>query len=57
MPILFWRQAMPVANRNDTIETVDIMPTLAAMLRVRVDSASIDGKCLTGIQGVACPPR
>ena len=57
VPILFWRPAMPAANRNDTIQTVDIMPTLAAMLGIRLDPASIDGKCLTGIQGVACPPR
>ena len=57
VPILFWRPAMPAANRNESIETVDIMPTLAAMLGVRVDPATIDGECLTGIQGVACPPR
>jgi hypothetical protein len=57
VPILFWRPAMPAANRNDSIETVDIMPTLAAMLGVPIDPASIDGECLTGIQGVACPPR
>ena len=57
VPILFWRPAMPAANRNDSIETVDIMPTLAAMLGIAVDPASIDGECLTGIQGVACPPR
>jgi hypothetical protein len=57
VPILFWRRAMPAANRNESIETVDIMPTLAAMLGVRVDPATVDGECLTGIQGVACPPR
>jgi len=57
VPILFWRPAMPAANRNDSIETVDIMPTLAAMLGVRIDPASVDGECLTGIQSVACPPR
>ncbi|MBA3512029.1 alkaline phosphatase family protein [Sphingomonas sp.] len=57
VPILFWRPAMPPANRNEAIETVDIMPTLAAMLGIQVDPASIDGKCLTGVQGVACPPR
>jgi predicted AlkP superfamily pyrophosphatase or phosphodiesterase len=55
VPILFWRRAMPAANRNESIETVDIMPTLAAMIGVRVDPASVDGECLTGIQGVACP--
>ena len=57
VPILFWRPAMPAANRNDSIETVDIMPTLAAMLGLRIDPASVDGECLTGIDGVACPPR
>jgi predicted AlkP superfamily pyrophosphatase or phosphodiesterase len=57
VPILFWSRAMPAANRNESIETVDIMPTLAAMLGVRIDPASIDGECLTGIQGVACPSR
>ncbi len=57
VPIVFWRRAMPAANRNDSIETVDIMPTLAAMLGLRIDPASIDGECLTGIEGVACPPR
>jgi len=33
------------------------MPTLAAMFGLRIDAAGIDGKCLTGIQGIACPPR
>ena len=57
VPILFWRSAMPAANRNEAIETVDIMPTLAAMLGLRVDPGSIDGKCLDGIQGIACSPH
>ncbi|HEU5285831.1 MAG TPA: alkaline phosphatase family protein, partial [Sphingomicrobium sp.] len=57
VPILFWRPAMASADRNEAVETVDILPTLAAMLGLRVDSASIDGRCLAGIQGVACPPR
>ena len=57
VPILFWRPGMTAADRSDAIETVDIMPTLAAMLGLGIDSAAIDGKCLTGIQGIACPPR
>jgi predicted AlkP superfamily pyrophosphatase or phosphodiesterase len=57
VPILFWRPAMTAADRSEAVETVDIMPTLAAMLGLRIDSAAIDGKCLTGIQGIACPPR
>ena len=57
VPILFWRPGMAAADRNEAIETVDIMPTLGAMLGLRVDPASIDGKCLAGVQGVACPSR
>jgi arylsulfatase A-like enzyme len=57
VPILFWRPAMAASNRDDHVETVDIMPTLAAMLGLAVDSSAIDGECLTRIQGIACPPR
>ena len=57
VPILFWRAGMAAANRDEPVETVDIMPTLAAMLGLGVDSSSVDGKCLAGIQSVACPPR
>jgi len=42
---------------NDSIETADIMPTLAAAIGLPVDQKSIDGECLTGIQGVNCPAR
>ncbi|MEO8547384.1 MAG: alkaline phosphatase family protein [Sphingomicrobium sp.] len=57
VPILFWRPGMGPADRNEAVETVDIMPTLGAMLGLRVESRTIDGKCLAGIQGVACPAR
>jgi len=57
VPILFWRPAMRPTHRNEPISTVDIMPTLAAMLGVPVDAAPIDGKCLKRIEGIACPPR
>jgi predicted AlkP superfamily pyrophosphatase or phosphodiesterase len=57
VPILFWRPGMTAANRDEAVETVDIMPTLAAMLGLAVDSAAIDGKCLSGIEGLACPLR
>ena len=57
VPILFWRPTMTAADRNEAVETVDIMPTLAAMLGLRIEAASIDGKCLAGIQRIACPPR
>ena len=46
VPILFWRRGMPHTERNESIETVDIMPTLAAAIGLAVDQKSIDGKCL-----------
>jgi len=57
VPILFWRPRMAAANRNDAAETVDIMPTLAAMLGLRIEARGIDGKCLSGIQAITCPAR
>jgi hypothetical protein len=33
------------------------MPTIAAMIGVPVDRASIDGRCLAGIGAIACPAR
>ncbi len=56
VPILFWRKGMTAASRDDPADTVDIMPTLAAMLGLPV-TEPIDGRCLTGISGVACPAR
>ncbi|MFL6751157.1 MAG: alkaline phosphatase family protein [Sphingomicrobium sp.] len=55
VPILFWRHGMITSDRNEAIETADIMPTLAASLGLAVDQKSIDGKCLTGIPSVGCP--
>ena len=57
VPILFWRRGMARTERNDAIETVDIMPTLAASLGLAIDQNSIDGECLSGIQGIVCPSR
>jgi phosphonoacetate hydrolase len=53
VPILFWRKGMAPANRSEAVETVDILPTLAAMIGLPVDSATVDGKCLS-VQGAAC---
>jgi hypothetical protein len=55
VPILFWRPGMQASLRDDAIETVDIMPTLAAMIGVPVAAGSTDGHCLQGVDGVACP--
>jgi arylsulfatase A-like enzyme len=55
VPILFWRPGMQASLRDDAIETVDIMPTLAAMIGLPLDAGSTDGHCLQGVDGVACP--
>jgi len=43
------------ANREDHVETVDIMPTLSAMLGLS-GTGAVDGHCLAGISGIACAP-
>lgn len=57
VPILFWRKGMPASNRSEAIETVDIMPTLAASIGLAIDANSIDGECLGGVSGINCPSR
>jgi hypothetical protein len=56
VPILFWRKAMAAANRNESIETADIMPTLAASIGLTVDPRKIDGHCVS-VQGISCSAR
>jgi predicted AlkP superfamily pyrophosphatase or phosphodiesterase len=55
VPILFWRKGMPAAPSNAPVDTVDILPTLAAEIGLPVAQGSIDGHCLGGVPGVACP--
>jgi hypothetical protein len=57
VPIAFWRKGMAPTDHQEPVETVDIMPTLAAMLGLQLAPPSIDGKCLAGVPGVVCPTR
>lgn len=57
VPILFWRPGFSGAARDSAADTVDIMPTLAAMIGLDVAGRSIDGKCLDNVSGAICPPR
>ena len=57
VPILFWRRGAAPAAPQQAVETTDIMPTLAAMLGIRVGPPAIDGHCLSGVLGVTCPAR
>ncbi len=57
VPILFWRAGMAGSAPEEAIETIDIMPTLAAIIGVDIAPGSIDGKCLRDVSSVACPTR
>jgi arylsulfatase A-like enzyme len=57
VPIAFWRKGMTPSGHEEPVETADIMPTLAAMIGLPLAAPAIDGHCLTGIPGVACPTR
>jgi arylsulfatase A-like enzyme len=45
VPILFWRKGMTGFEQPLSVETVDIAPTLAALIGVKVP-VQIDGRCL-----------
>jgi arylsulfatase A-like enzyme len=55
VPILFWRAGMRAESREEPIQTVDIMPTLAAMIGLPIAPGSIDGHCLVQLPTVSCP--
>ena len=46
VPILFWRKDMVPFEQPLSVETVDIMPTLAALIHVPIPPGAIDGRCL-----------
>ena len=56
VPILFWRRGMQSADRSDHISTVSILPTVAAQIGLALPPR-LDGRCLDGVEGVACPVR
>lgn len=57
VPILFWWPGMQGFEQPNSIQTVDIMPTLAALIGLRVPDGEIDGMCrdLDAGQGSTCP--
>jgi len=46
VPILFWRKGMTGFEQPSPIETVDIAPTLVALLGLPVKPGAFDGRCL-----------
>ncbi|HWU91983.1 MAG TPA: alkaline phosphatase family protein, partial [Sphingomicrobium sp.] len=57
VPIVFWRRGMAARTVETPADTVDIMPTLAAIIGLPVASGSVDGICLRAVAGAACPAR
>lgn len=59
VPILFWRKGVTGFEQPMSVETVDIMPTLAGVLGLDVPADEIDGRCLDLDAGPAttCPDR
>lgn len=46
VPMLFWRKGMRAFEQPAPVETVDIAPTLAALLGLKVSEGAFDGRCL-----------
>ena len=51
VPILFWRRGLTPFEQPLTVETVDILPTLAALIDLDIPAGTIDGRCLDLIEG------
>ena len=51
VPILFWRKGLSHFEQPLGVETVDILPTLAALIKLPVAKDQIDGRCLDLIAG------
>jgi len=46
VPILFWRKGLIPFEQPLAVETVDILPTLAAVAKLPIPPGEIDGRCL-----------
>jgi predicted AlkP superfamily pyrophosphatase or phosphodiesterase len=59
VPILFWRKGIAPFEQPLGVETVDIMPTLAAAIGLPLAATGIDGRCLDLVAGPAtsCPSK
>jgi hypothetical protein len=58
VPMLFWRSGLAGFEQPNPVETVDIAPTLAALLGLPASQGEFDGRCLDidGGAGDTCAP-
>lgn len=56
VPMLFWRKGLSGFEQPAPVETVDIAPTLAALVGLKVPEGDFDGRCLDidGGEGDSC---
>ncbi len=59
VPMLFWRKGMAGFEQPAPVETVDIAPTLAALLGLKTTEGQFDGRCLDLDPGPgnSCPAK
>lgn len=59
VPILFWRKGQTGFEQPISVETVDILPTLAGVIGLPIPPEEIDGRCLDLDAGpeTTCPAR
>jgi len=57
VPMLFWRKGMTGFEQPLSVETVDIAPTLAALIHLPLAPGDVDGRCLDldAGTGTTCP--
>lgn len=53
VPILFWRKGMTGFEQPSPVETVDIAPSLAALIGLKTPQGTFDGRCLDLDGGIA----
>ncbi|NUQ18968.1 MAG: alkaline phosphatase family protein, partial [Sphingomonas sp.] len=56
VPIVFWRPGFRGATVTAPADTVDIMPTLAALIGLPIAPGSVDGHCLDGTPAFCVHP-
>ena len=57
VPIIFWRPGYPAQTVDLPVQTVDILPSVAAMIGLAIPADGIDGKCLPQAPGAVCSRR
>ncbi len=59
VPILFWRKGQTGFEQPMSVETADILPTLAGLIGLPIPAGEIDGRCLDldAGPGTTCPAK